>query len=88
MKINMSLDTFETSDFQTAIFLYAKELTLLAIQPIDTSNKCTFIFKKNKRLISLLQNFWSGKEKIEPMSLLNAERELKRRLYSGAYKLT
>jgi hypothetical protein len=87
MKSQRDNKNFKTNDFALAIFLLAREVPFLGIQPTSDPKRSLFVFQKTKDLQALIQNFWLGTETVEPLRLLNAERELKKRLYSDSYKL-
>lgn len=78
---------FQTTDFGLAIFLFAKEVSLIAIEPTEDTKKSAFLFQTVENLPVLVEKFWSGEELIEPSRLLSAERELKRRLHSDSYRI-
>lgn len=80
--------TLKTSDFNLAIFLFAKDVPLLSIESTSNSKKSTFVFQETQDTKNLIDNFWLRKESIEPSKLLIAERELKRRLYSDVSRNT
>ncbi|OGK09301.1 hypothetical protein A2767_03640 [Candidatus Roizmanbacteria bacterium RIFCSPHIGHO2_01_FULL_35_10] len=79
-------NNFQTFDFSLAIYLFAKGIILLGLRQIANTNRFLFVFQKSKNINSLIQEFWSGQAKIEPLKLFSAERELKKRLYSDSYK--
>lgn len=78
---NATLNTFFTSDFQLATFLFAKEAPLIGIDKTDPKH-AIFEFQNLKMLNRLIEKFWSRQSTIEPRKLLDAQKELKRRLYS------
>ena len=78
--MNMN-NTFETTDFQLATFLLAKNTLFLGIRNIVASTKKIFVFEQRDNLPLLIENFWGRKESIEPILLLEAQRRLKTRLY-------
>lgn len=73
--------TFETTDFQLATFLHAKNIPFLGVRNIVASVKKIFVFENSDNLPFLIENFWGRKELIEPILLLEAQRRLKTRLY-------
>lgn len=86
MKNQTPNKTFETTDFGLASFLYAKEVPFLGIRPIINSKRSLFVFEETQDCQQLKNAFFAGSELIEPLKLLNAEKQLKRQLYSGIYK--
>lgn len=80
--MSMKIQNFETTDFQLATFLLAKDVLLLGIKDIPASKRKIFIFEQNERLKRLVNGFWAQKEQIEPILLLEAQRRLKTRLFS------
>ncbi len=79
--------TTDTSDFGVACYLFACGISLAHIEKDSASRKATFIFSNTQSIHKLIEDFWSDKAKISPLKLLNAQRELKRRLYSDTYSL-
>ena len=78
--MNMN-NTFETTDFQLATFLLAKNTPFLGIRNIVASTKNIFVFEQRDSLPLLIENFWVRKDSIEPILLLEAQRRIKPRLY-------
>jgi hypothetical protein len=76
---------FRTCDFSLSVYILAKEIPLIGLEPTSTPRKFTFVFKKTNNLHNLIKGFWDGTGKIEPLKLFIAERELKKRLYSDSY---
>lgn len=79
--------TFETVDFAVASFLLAKDIPLIGLRTTSIPRKFAFVFQETSELQSLITNFWSGTETVEPLKLLNAEKELRRRLHSDTYQV-
>lgn len=79
---------FATSDFGLAVFLHAKNILLFGLEPTNDPRKLIFIFQRTDDLQKLIDGFWSNSEKIEPLRLLNAERELKRLIHSDSYRIS
>lgn len=79
---------FATSDFGLAVFLHAKNVLLFGLEPTNDPRKFIFLFQRIDDLQKLIDGFWSNTEKIEPLKLLNAERELKRLLHSDSYRVS
>lgn len=81
MKKDIDLNEYKTSDLAlaTAISLFHP------LQSIDRQNptKSLFIFRKNKSLDKVINNYWEGKLKVEPKSYFNQLKTLKSRIYSG-----
>lgn len=80
--MSMKITNFETTDFQLATFLLAKDVLLLGIRDIPASKRKIFVFEKNEYLSRLVNGFWARKELIEPILLLEAQRRLKTRLFT------
>ena len=78
----MKIQNFETTDFQLATFLLAKDVLLLGIRDIPASKRKIFVFEQNDELQRLVNGFWARKELIEPILLLEAQRRLKTRLFT------
>lgn len=78
----MKIQNFETTDFQLATFLVAKDVFLLGIRNIPASTRKIFVFEQSERLNRLVNGFWAQKELVEPILLLEAQRRLKTRLFS------
>lgn len=79
--------TFETVDFAVASFLLAKDIPLIGLRTTSIPRKFAFVFQETTNLQSLITNFWSGIEQVEPLKLLNSEKELRRRLHSDTYRV-
>lgn len=73
--------TFESADFILSVFLFSKGIPLVELKQINNSIKKIFVFKYQPQLDGLIANFWAKKELVEPIQLLSAQRELKRRLH-------
>lgn len=80
-------NTFETVDFAVASFLLAKDIPLIGLRTTNIPNKFAFVFQETSDLQTLITNFWSGTVTVEPLKLINAEKELRRRLHSDTYKV-
>lgn len=86
MGMKMSLDnanykSFKTADFVLATFLFASQVPLLGIESTTDPRRSIFVFQCSTDTNELIKSFESGQEKIEPLRLLNAQRDLKRRLH-------
>lgn len=79
--------TFETVDFSVAAFLLSKDIPLLGLRETNIPRKYSFVFQETSDLQNLINNFWAGIEQVEPLKLLNAEKELRRRLHSDTYQV-
>lgn len=77
---------FETSDLGLAAFLFAKDFTLLFLRSVENSRRVIFVFQDSSTLQKTVHNYWTDTETVSPLKFYNAERELKRRLYSGSYE--
>jgi hypothetical protein len=73
---------FLTSEFCLASTLLCFGVILDSIQKTD-STKVIFVFKRNKDLNPIINNFWSRTLKIEPNAFWEATRFLKSRIYEG-----
>lgn len=79
---------YSTTDLGLASFLFAKDVPLVSIQPTTDSRRYFFVFQLAEDIQPLIQGFWNSTELIQPIKLLNAEKELKRRLYSDSYNIS
>jgi len=74
----------EKSFYRTADLALSSAISLFyPIESIDRQNpkKAQFIFKQDKGLNELIDNYWKGQIKIEPQAYFNALRIIKARLY-------
>lgn len=76
---------FKTTDFGLASLLYAKKIPFVCLLPTDKPKQYLFVFEDTKDVLILANDFWHEKTTVEPISFMNAQRELKRRLYSDTY---
>lgn len=82
MKTKME-NRFTTSDFYTAVFLLARKYKLVSIDKADP-RRFRFVFEDQEGRAELLEDFFNGKEKVEPRKFIGAIKELKSLMYSGA----
>jgi hypothetical protein len=82
MKINQRNKPFISSDFLLSTYIYAKGHLLLEIEWISTS-KAQFIFEDSASVKEDISNFWSGEAQIDAKTLLQAQKELKQRMYDS-----
>jgi len=77
----MNNNKYKTSDIAlaTTISLF---YPLIEILP-QTNNKSVFVFKRDKGLEKLIEEYWSGTLKIEPKTYFSQLKQIKTRLYSG-----
>ncbi len=79
-EIQNEKDLYKTT---TDLALAAAIYLFYPLETIDRQNprKSQFIFKQNKGLDKLIENYWRGKLKVEPQAYFNALRVIKARLY-------
>jgi len=75
------MEMYETSDLQTASFLYGTGHKLDCID--RTTNRAVFCFKRQKGTDFLLESFHRRHEFVEPNSYFESIKYLKNRLYNG-----
>jgi len=75
-------DLFSTEDFQLASALH---FFGYMVEEIDKTNpgRAIFTFKRDELLDGLVQAFWKGQTKVEPIAYSNAQKSLKSRLYNS-----
>jgi len=76
--------TNEKDFYRTADLALAAAISLFyPVETIDRQNpkKAQFIFKQDKGLDKLIENYWRGQVKVEPQAYFNALRLIKARLY-------
>ena len=73
---------YTTADFWTATYIYSQGHTLLEISWLSDS-KAEFIFEDSARVKDDISRFWSGEAKVNAKKLLQAQRELKQRMYGS-----
>lgn len=80
-KIIKQNDYFQSSDLPLCATLCCFNYQ---IEDIDTQNpqKVIFIIRKDKQINDLIQQFWTHRLKVEPMSFFNSLKTLKARIYS------
>ena len=81
----MTTEILKENDFyRTADLALASAISLFyPIESIDRQNpkKAQFIFRQDKGLDELIDNYWKGQIKVEPQAYFNALRIIKARLY-------
>lgn len=75
------LSTFETNDLTITTTLLALDIPLHSFSG-DNPNKVTFTFKKDNQLEQTINEYWSGKLRVEPRKFWTIQRELKTRINS------
>jgi len=81
----MSIDKkryFSTSELCLAATLLCFGVILDSVQKTDSS-KVIFLFRRNKDLDPIINNFWNRTLKIEPNAFWEATRFFKSRIYEG-----
>lgn len=76
--------TNEKDFYRTADLALAAAISFFyPVEAIDRQNpkKAQFIFKQDKELYELVENYWKGQIKVEPQAYFNALRIIKARLY-------
>lgn len=78
-KIIKEKDFYQTAD----LALTAAISLFYPVESIDRQNpkKALFLFKQDKGLDELIENYWKGQIKVEPQAYFNALRIIKARLY-------
>lgn len=73
---------FQSSDISLCAALYSYGY---ALEAIDKSNpsKAIFSIKKDEKIDEVIQQYWTHKLLVEPMSFFNSLREIKNRLYQA-----
>lgn len=76
------MDQYKTSDLYLASYLFSKEH---GIQGIDEENKQRkqFIFNNTEQLQLDKDKYWDGTDKVSPIKLFNAMKNLKNMIYNN-----
>ncbi len=70
--------------YSTSDLALATALSLFyALETIDRTNprKAQFLFKRDENLNQLIENFWRGQLKVNPIVYFNQKKMIKARLY-------
>ena len=72
-------DYYSTSDLALATTLSL----FYSLETIDRTNprKAQFLFKRDENLNQLIENFWRGQLKVNPIVYFNQKKMIKARLY-------
>lgn len=83
LKLDYDKEYFETSELSLAATLICFGYSLDSLNKINPS-KVIFIFKRNKNIDQIVQDFWRRKKiLVDPLSYSEATRYLKSRIYGG-----
>ena len=80
-KINKTEEYYSTSDLATAACLSL----FVLLEDVDNSDskKTIFIFKKSDELNELLNKYWTGQLKVDPLAYFNELKKLKSIIYGS-----
>lgn len=81
-KILQEKNIFTTSDLPLCVALRCYGYEIEAINRQD-SQKVEFLFRRDKALDGLIQNFWKHQLRVEPAAFFNLLKETKSQIYSG-----
>lgn len=83
LKLDYNKEYFETSELSLAATLICFGYSLDSLNKTNPS-KVIFIFKRDKNLDQIVQDFWGRKKVlVDPLSYSEATRYLKSRIYGG-----
>jgi hypothetical protein len=72
-------ELYKTSDLAIASFL-SLYFSVWAIEK-DNTNKAEFLFKREQGLDDIIESFWRGEARVNPLAYFNALKLIKSRLY-------
>ena len=81
-EIKINKNPYITSDFQVATYLYSQDILLISIDWVSPT-KAEFLFENNKDLQEAISKFWNGEAFVDAKTLLQAQKELKQRMYGS-----
>lgn len=73
---------YTTADFLISTYLYSKGHHLVEIDWVSTS-RAEFLFEHTESLKEDISKYWNGEAFVDAKALLQAQRELKQRLYGS-----
>lgn len=75
-------DYYKTSDLSLASALISLGYPIEAIERNNPSERATFLIKRDDELDNLIQLYFTGQLRVEPLSYFNNLKNLKTRLYN------
>ena len=80
MNLNDKEVYFRTADLPLAVSLCVCGFAVCEIEQLDFK-RSAFVFENSEKLAAAINNFWSGKLRVEPQEYFNKLKSLKARLY-------
>jgi len=74
------------NEYTSSDFALIAALSLFQpIERIDRKNlkRITFTFKKNKKLLEIIDSYWQGELKVDPLKYFTQLKNIKTRIYSN-----
>jgi len=79
----MKIQTFQTTDFYTAVFLLTSGFKLIEIDKTNP-RRFSFVFQDQESRAKLLEDFFNGSARVEPRQFISSIKELKTLMYNDA----
>ena len=82
MSAKESSEFTETQDMGISVALICRGFELLDLRSEGTSKRVVFIFRNSNGIEEAIQDYWSGKLRVDAKLYWNETKNLKTRLYS------
>ncbi len=81
MQMEHEKDLYRVSDLALASTLLCLGCRLWATDRSD-ERRVSFVFERNEGLDEILENYWTGQLRVEPVAFFSAVKQAKNRIYS------